>query len=286
MKSFKYLLEFIIIIILFSLFKIFGLKVSSYLSGKMFTLIGPLFRSKKKINQNISIVFDKKSNLELKDFKKKMWNYYGRILAEYIFLKNFRNDTSNKYIDIEGNNFLDEIKMNNESVIFVSGHFDNFELMAMHLEKCKINLSAIYRPLNNFFLNKIMEYWRRKYICKNQIKKGRSSIRELIKLFNNGTSVALMIDQRVSEGIKSNFFNKKAYTTTIPAQFVKKFNCRVVPIHIDRKNGIKFKLKIFKPIKFNQNDSIEKITEELNLWLENRILENPSKWIWTHDRWK
>ncbi len=286
MKSFKYLLEFIIIIILFSLFKIFGLKVSSYLSGKMFTLIGPLFRSKKIINQNISIAFDKKSDLALKDFKKNMWNYYGKILAEYIFLKNFRNDTSNKFIDIEGNNFLNEIKMNNERVIFISGHFDNFELMAMYLEKSKINLSTIYRPLNNFFLNKIMEYLRKKYICKNQIKKGRSSIRELIKLFNNGTSVALMIDQRVSEGIKSNFFNKKAYTTTIPAQFVKKFNCRVVPIHIDRKNGIKFKLKIFKPIKFNQNDSIEKITEELNLWLENRILENPSKWIWTHDRWK
>ena len=158
--------------------------------------------------------------------------------------------------------------------------------MAMYLEKSKINLSAIYRPLNNLFLNRIMEHLRKKYICKNQIKKGRSSVRELIKLFNNGTSIALMIDQRVSEGIKTNFFNKEAYTTTIPAQFVKKFNCRVVPIHIDRKIGLKFKLKIFKPIKFDQNDSVDKITKELNLWLENRILENPSKWIWTHDRWK
>ena len=215
-----------------------------------------------------------------------MWNYYGKILAEYIFLKNFRNNTTNKYIDVEGENFLNEIKTNNERVIFVSGHFDNFELMAMHLEKSKINLSAIYRPLNNFFLNRIMEYLRKKYICKNQIKKGRSSIRELIKLFNDGTSIALMIDQRVSEGIKSNFFKKEAYTTTIPAQFVKKFNCRVVPIYIDRIDDLKFKLKIFEPIKFNQNDSIDKITEELNLWLEKRILENPSKWIWTHDRWK
>ena len=286
MKSFKYFLEFIIIIIFFSLFKILGIKVSSYLSGRIFALIGPLFRSKKIINKNISIALENKSDLLIKNYKKDMWNYYGKILAEYIFLKNFRNDKSNKYINVEGENFLNEIKTNNERVIFVSGHFDNFELMAMYLEKSKINLSAIYRPLNNFFLNRIMEYLRKKYICKNQIKKGRSSIRELIKLFNNGTSIALMIDQRVSEGIKSKFFKKEAYTTTIPAQFVKKFNCRVVPIYIDRLDNFKFKLKIFEPIKFSQNDSVDKITEELNLWLEKRILENPSKWIWTHDRWK
>jgi len=286
MKSFKYFLEFIIIIIFFSLFKILGIRLSSYLSGRIFALIGPLFRSKKIINKNISIALENKSDLLIKNYKKNMWNYYGKILAEYIFLKNFRNDKSNKYINVEGENFLNEIKTNNERVIFVSGHFDNFELMAMYLEKSKINLSAIYRPLNNFFLNRIMEYLRKKYICKNQIKKGRSSIRELIKLFNNGTSIALMIDQRVSEGIKSKFFNKEAYTTTIPAQFVKKFNCRVVPIYIDRLDNFKFKLKIFEPIKFSQNDSVDKITEELNLWLEKRILENPSKWIWTHDRWK
>ena len=286
MKTLKYFLEFLVIIIFFSIFKVLGIKISSFLSGKIFTLIGPLFRSKKTINQNLSLVLKNKSEIQIENYKNEMWDYYGKILAEYNFLKNFRNDTSNKYIDVEGENFLDEIKTNNESVIFVSGHFDNFELMAMYLEKSKINLSAIYRPLNNLFLNRIMEHLRKKYICKNQIKKGRSSVRELIKLFNNGTSIALMIDQRVSEGIKSNFFNKEAYTTTIPAQFVKKFNCRVVPIHIDRKNVLKFKLKIFKPIKFDQNDSIDKITKELNLWLENRILENPSKWIWTHDRWK
>ena len=178
------------------------------------------------------------------------------------------------------------IQNQNQKVVFISGHFSNFELMAMQIDKIGIKVGAIYRPLNNFFLNKIMEHIRKKYICKNQIKKGRSSIRELITSFKKGSSVALMIDQRVSEGLKTTFFGQKAYTTTIPAQFVKKFNCKVVPIYIDRDNGIKFKLKIFEPLKFNSQDSIEKITENLNLWLEKRILENPSKWIWTHNRWK
>ena len=158
--------------------------------------------------------------------------------------------------------------------------------MALSLEKYGINLSAIYRPLNNIFMNKIMENLRKKYICKNQVKKGRSSIRELLNLFNNGSSIALMIDQRVSESIKINFFNKKAYTTTIPAQFVKKYNCKVVPIYIERIEGVSFKLKVFEPIKFTKDQNIEEITIVLNKWLEKAVSLNPSKWIWTHDRWK
>ena len=285
-KTFKYLIEFLIIIFFFIIFKIIGIKLSSFISGKIFSIVGPLFRSKKTINQNMFIALPNKSSAEIEKYKNNMWNYYGKILAEYPFLNKFRNDESKKYIIIDGENYLEEIKSKNESVIFISGHFDNFELMALCLEKNKINLSAIYRPLNNIFLNKIMEYLRKKYICKNQIKKGRSGIRELIQLFKSGSSIALMIDQRVSEGIKSEFFGKKAYTTTIPAQFFKKFNCKIVPIHIERGDTIKFRLKVFKPIQFNQNDSIEDITDELNLWLQNRIQKNPSQWIWTHNRWK
>ena len=282
----RYFLEFVIIIIFFFLFKILGLKFSSFISGKIFTFFGPLFRSKKTIIKNFKIAFPNTPIENIKEHSCKMWNYYGRIFAEYPFMSDFRNDKKNKYIKIIGEEILEEIKKNKENVIFVSGHFDNFELMAMYLEKSGITLSAIYRPLNNLFMNRIMENLRKKYICKNQIKKGRSSIRELLNLYKNGSSIALMIDQRVSESSRVNFFNKGAYTTTIPAQFIKKYNCRVVPIHIERIKGVNFQLKIFEPIKFRENQNIEEITVILNDWLEKVIISNPSKWIWTHDRWK
>ena len=286
MKTFKYFLEFLVIILLLLIYRILGIKISSFLSGKLFAIVGPLFRSKKIIHKNLALALKEESNIKIKEYEKKMWNYYGQILAEYIFLRKFRNDTSNKYFTIEGQNILDSIKEKNESVIFISGHFDNFELMAMHLEKSEINLSAIYRPLNNFFLNKIMEHIRKKYICKNQIKKGRSSIRELITSFKKGSSVAIMIDQRVSEGLKTNFFGQKAYTTTIPAQFVKKFNCKVQPVYIQRSKNHYFNIVFDEPISFEKSETIEDITSKLNLWLENKISLNPDQWIWTHNRWK
>ena len=285
-KFFRYFIESLIIILFFLFFKILGVKKSSYISGKIFCLIGPLFRSKKIINQNFKTALPDVSEEQIKNYTSNMWNYYGRILAEYPFLKNFRNNSKNINIEIIGKEILKDIQKKNENVIFVSGHFDNFELMAMTIEKSGIDVLAIYRPLNNFFMDKIMVNLRKKYICKNQIKKGRSNVRELLRLFNNGYSIALMIDQRVSEGIPSPFFNKEALTTTIPAQFVKKFDCRVVPIYIDRVLDTNFKINIFEPIKFEKDESVEIITSKLNLCLENMISKNPSKWIWSHNRWK
>ena len=215
-----------------------------------------------------------------------MWNNYGRILAEYIFIKDLRNGKFQNNIEIEGQEILNQVKKNNEPVIFISGHFNNFELMAMEIEKTGIKLAAVYRPLNNKFLNFIMERIRKKYLCKNQIKKGISGTKQLLSFFKKKTSIALMIDQRVSQGIKSNFFNHKAFTTTIPAQFVKKFKCKVVPIYIERVKDVNFKLTIYEPKIYSEKETIESITLDLNNLLEKLILKNPDQWIWSHNRWK
>ena len=286
MSIIKYFFEFLIIIILFIFFKILGLKFASYVGGKLGNLFGPIFRSNKKIKSNVLRAFPNLETNEIQRITEMMWNNYGRILSEYMFMKKFRQSKLNYNITIIGQEILDKIKNSGEQVIFISGHFNNFELMAMQIEKSGINLAAIYRPLNNIFVNIIMERIRKNYICKNQIKKGQSGIRELLSLFHKGHSIALMIDQRLSEGIKSKFFGEEAYTTTIPAQFVKKFDCKIVPIYIERSNGINFKMKVFEPIKYDKNIPTEKITSDLNSWLERMILNNPGQWIWSHDRWK
>ena len=131
-----------------------------------------------------------------------------------------------------------------------------------------------------------MERIRKNYICKNQIKKGIGGMKKLINLKKNNSCTALMIDQRVSEGILSNFFNRKALTTTVPAQLVKKFNIPVIPIHIERIKNINFKITVNKPIIFTENETIQSITDKLNQELEKMILIKPEQWIWSHNRWK
>ena len=286
MKIIKYFLQFLFIIIFFFLFKILGLSISSALGGRLFEKIGPLFRSKKLIHSNLKKAFPDISLDHLNRITKMMWNNYGRVFAEYMFIKKFREDRSNKNIIIEGQEILEDIKKKNKSVVFISGHLSNFELMAMHIEKSGIKLSAIYRPLNNIFLNKIMERIRKKYICKYQIKKGIGGMKKLMHLKKLNYSTALMIDQRVSQGIRSDFFNQKALTTTIPAQLVKKFKIPIVPIFIERINNINFKIVIKNPITFDNEETTKTITDKLNLVLEKMISYKPELWIWSHNRWK
>ena len=286
MKLLKYFFQFLLVIISFGLFKILGPNISSNISGVIFEKVGPLFRSKKIIHSNIKKAIPDINSHNLDNITKLMWNNYGRVFAEYMFIKNFRTGKLASQIEIDGQEILNEIKKNNKQVIFVSGHLSNFELMAMHLDRTGIKLSAIYRPLNNIFLNPIMERIRKKYICENQIKKGIGGMKKLIDLKKNHYSTALMIDQRVSEGILSNFFNQEALTTTIPAQLVKKYNIPVVPIYIERIKGIKFKITINKPINFSKETSIKNITDELNNILEKMIITKPEYWIWSHNRWK
>jgi len=172
MKQIKYFFQFLLIMIFFFIFKIFGYRISSNFGGKLFEIVGPLFRSKHLIHSNILKAIPNSNIKNINNITKLMWNNYGRVFGEYVFIKNFRHGKLNSRIEIEGQDILDKIKKFNKQVVFISGHFANFELMALHLEKSGIPLSTIYRPLNNIFLNKIMERIRNKYICEKQIKKG------------------------------------------------------------------------------------------------------------------
>ena len=291
MKIFKYTLEAIFFYLLFFLIRLFGLNFGRKICSFFFKNLGKYFRSEKIIKENISIALGDIPNSDIKNIVDSMWENYGFILAEYIHLYKFRfNKFSKPYLNLIGKEILDKIQASNKPAIFISGHFGSFELMAMELEKNKLNLAAIYRPLNNIFLNPFMVYLRKKYICKNQIEKGLSGTRKAIEFIKKNHSVALMVDQRLGESERYPFFSKTAHTTTLPAQLALKFNCQIVPIYLERKENNFFNMEILKPIEFNKTDNVEKdkknLTIKINQILEKMILRNPKHWIWTHGRWK
>ena len=291
MKFFKYLIEAFIIYLLFLLFRVFGIEFSRKFSSFLLSKFGFFFRRKKIIKNNILKVFKDYSNHEIDKLIEKMWSNYGLTFAEYVFLDKFRfNKFQNNHIEISGEEIITEIKNKGKPVIFISAHLGNFELMAMELEKKNINLAAIYRPLNNFFLNPFMVYLRKKYLCKRQVKKGLIGTRETINYLKKNYSIALMVDQRVGESERYPFFGLPAHTTTIPAQLALKYDLEIIPIYLERRENNFFKMEIQQPIKYkktqNSDEDKKNITVEINKIIEKMILKNPSQWIWTHSRWK
>ena len=289
MKIFKYFIQFTIVLSLFATFRIIGLQSASFMGSCLAKILGPLFRSKKIIEKNLKICFKKIDQKEIKRISLGMWDNIGRTFSEYVFLKNFQKNHNN-LIKLNGTEYLDEIKNSNKPVVFVSGHFSNFELLGTKLNQYGIRFCAIYRPLNNIFLNPIMEYLRLKYVCPIMIKKGRSNIRELLNNIKSGYSVIIIADQRTSEGKKIEFFNYPALTTTIPAQISLKYNYKVVPLYIERLSDSNFEVTIYKPIEFKKSGNHEKdtyyLTLEINKQIEKMILKKPEHWLWLHNRWK
>ena len=283
-KFFKYFFQAIIVYLFFIIGKLVGLKLSRIIFSTIFKLFAPAFKSKKIIDKNLSIFASEVPNIDKNQIISEMWKNYGMTFIEYMFLNTFRKNSS--HIEIKGDENLNVAISKKKPLIFVSGHFANFELMSMEITKRNIKLATIYRPLNNIFLNPFMEILRKKFICKNQIKKGLNGVRDAIEYIKNDFSIALMIDQRVSEGEKINLFKKPALTTTLPAQLALKYKLSIVPVFIQRKSNSKFVLEFQNEIKSEDfHDKLE-LTQKLNEVLEKMVVRNPSQWIWTHNRWK
>ena len=283
-KKIFYFIQALVIYFLFLIGFILGIKLSRIFFASLFSLFGPFFRSRKIIDKNLNIFLPNISVEKRNEIISNMWNNYGKTFIEYIFLKKIKKQEHSIEIEDEAN--LSDIIKKKHPVIFVSGHFANFELMSMTIVNKNIKLATIYRPLNNIFLNPFMEFLRKKYVCKNQIKKGINGVRKAIEYIKQDYSIALMIDQRVSEGKNINFFGKSALTTTLPAQLAEKFNLKIIPVFIERTNNNKFKIKFFKHIDPKDYKSKLDISSKLNEILESMISKNPNQWIWTHNRWK
>jgi len=291
MKIIRYFLEFVIVIIFFLIFKIIGLKLSSDLGEIIGKYFGPLFRKKTIAKKNILIAFPDLNENSINEMIERMWKNIGRIFGEYIHINKFSiMDLKKIKIGFANKNNFEILKKNNKPVVFFSGHFANFELMAKCLQELGFNIGAIYRPLNNIFLNPIMEFIRKKYICPIQIEKGSNGTKKLIKHISTNNPLALMIDQRLSSSIRVPFFNQPATTTTTPAKLAIKYDALLVPVFLKRLEKNNFEFFIEEPLIINRTNDYDKnifnITQSMNKKIEEFIKRDPAHWLWSHDRWK
>ena len=291
MKIIRYFLEFILVIFFFLVFKIIGLKLSSDLGEIIGKYFGPLFRKKTIAKKNILIAFPDLNENSINEMIDRMWKNIGRIFGEYIHINKFSIiDNNKKKIVFTNRNNAEILKKNNKPIVFFSGHFANFELMAKCLQELGFDIGAIYRPLNNIFLNPIMEFIRKKYICPIQIEKGSNGTKKLIKHISNNNPLALMVDQRLSSSIRVPFFDQPATTTITPAQLAIKYDALLVPVFLKRLEKTNFEFFIEEPLITNQTNDYDKdifnITQIMNIKIEEFIKRDPAHWLWSHDRWK
>ena len=286
-KQIKFFIEYIVVFLLFLFLSFLPLNFVSILGNLALRLFGPLSRSHKITLLNLRKIFSNLREDDIKKIAKKSWGNLGKTIFELSILKKLI-DKKNHKITLYGLDNLKTLIEKNEPVIFFSIHQSNWELLVPVIDQLGISVGAIYRHINNKFIDKLILKKRNQSIDLKKsfyTPKGKQSAKEIIDGIKKGLSVVLLVDQKDSAGEIVPFFDIPTKTQIGFLKLAKKYNMKIIPVHNIRNNNNQFELKFFPPIekisdKLSDIDAMKKIHCIIEQW----ISDNPSGWFLQHNR--
>jgi len=290
--DFIYKLEAFGLKILEKIFLLIGLKWSSFISGLLMVLIGPLTPPSFLALRNL-----KKAMPELTFFQRfkimlGMWNNLGKNIAEFVLINNMSFEEIQKYINIddETQKNLEKIKNSKDGELIFTAHFGNWEIFSRIFEYLNVPTSGVYRPLNNKYVDEIVLKYRKRNKIVEMIPKGANGVMKLVRSLKEGRKILMLVDQRLSNGLNVKFLNNDAKTTDSIATFALKYNRKVYSTVVFRRSFSSFfdiKVEEFDVVNTgNLKEDIEATTIKINEKIEEWIRLKPEQWFWVHNRWK
>ena len=283
-KLIRYAMEMQLIVLLSIYCKLFNIDKTSKQIGLLSRKLGPKLGISKRANQNLLKAIPTLNKRKRLEIIRDMWENLGRTSAEFFNIKTLIKEKSR--INIKGREILEENK--NNGVIYVSGHIANWEIIPIAIKEVDHLVGAVFRESNNYFFNKWM-IQKRKLITEYQFPKGPSGVKEILNFLKNNGSVAMLVDQKLSNGVKVKFFGQNAMTASTPASLSLKYGYPVIPLRVKRKDNVNFEVEFFNKIEIDRTGDLEidtlTFTKEINSFLEKIITENPEEWFWLHNRW-
>ena len=270
----------IIILPFFVILKILPYKISSFICGYLLFLIAPFSKYQKRVLNNLNIAFPEKSKREKIQISKQFWFNFGQIIGELPHIDKLIN--SEKLVTIGHE------KIQNGPAILIGAHLANWEFLLRVGEVSGRRVGFVYRPINNWILNKL-QFARNSKIDADFFKKGRLAAIGMANKLKNGEVIGLTNDQILREGIMVPFFGKKAPTPHAAAIMSLKWDVPIFMVRLERIDMFNFKMTIEDEIKIKTNktfdDKVYKLTEVISQRIEQWIIERPEQWLWAHRRW-
>ena len=288
-RRLRYWLETAGFLLVMGFFGLFNVDRASAIGGWIGrNLVGRTYLSRRPL-RNLRSAYPEKSEAEIQAILMGMWNNLGRVMAEYAHLDSLRWDGPSPRVTLSGTEHLEDAKARGKGMLFVSGHFANWEVMPSVAREYGFSGGSVVRPPNNPYVSRWMERLRARNGLQEQIPKGAQGTRRTFSLLRRGDVICLLVDQRTSEGIQVPFFGRPAFTTPAPAALALKLGAVIVPVSIERVNGARFHLRVFPIIEppntgDPERDMIE-LTAAMTRFIEERVRERPSEWLWIHKRW-
>lgn len=288
LQKLQYWLEAAAFFTFIGIFRALGLNGASDFGGWLASTLGPLTPLHKRARRRMQRVLDN-SDEQANRILLGMWENLGRTIGEMPHLGKFRPFEPGGHIEFDDYEIADAIKSRDSGAIWVSGHFANWELMPALMTKYGLNGGVVYRPPNNPYVDNYLVNLRRKYAAPIQIPKGPKGVRDIISHLKNKGHLAMLVDQRMSDGIEVPFFGIPTMTPAAPAQLALRHNLPIIVVSFERTGGPNFRARLYDPIEpvstGDRDGDMKKIMTRVNLILERCIRARPHEWLWLHRRW-
>lgn len=272
-----------------SLFRILGPERASNLGGWLGRTVGPSLPFSERARRNLRLAMPELSEAETERIVRGTWENSGRVFGEMVHLERMAADGMIEVApaEIEA---LRQIKEDGLPLLLLSGHLANFELFSVLAPFHGFPLTAIYRAPNNPRADRI---WRQLRGKTNLLAKGPDTLRAVTRTMADGGNLALMIDQKLNEGIEVPFFGHPAMTNPLPAHFAARFKAPLVFGWAERLGPARYRIKTecIEPAEpagktgSAKREAFYETTLRINRVLEQRIREQPENWFWLHRRW-
>ncbi len=264
-----------------------GLERASGLGGRLLRIFGPMTSVHRTVLRNLTLAFPDMDPTERARLAMDQWEQTGRTFAELTMMD--RLTPASGRIEIVGAERLEAIRTGGKPVVFVSGHFANFELMPAVILAAGIPCQITYRATNNPYVDRQIRANRARYGVKLFAPKGGDGARELLLGLQRGESVALMNDQKFSEGPEVRFFGHPVNAAPGPSRLALRFGTVLQPMSVTRLPGVRFRLTVHEPIELEASGDraadIARGVQAVTSFVEDRVREHPVDWFWVHKRW-
>lgn len=285
----RYALEAAAFFTLTALFRLMGVDFASAAGGLLGRAVFYRTRPTARARANLSACYPDKSPEEIDSILREMWDNLGRVVAEYAHLDKFSLNGARPRIEIANVDIADRLLAEGKGLLFISGHFGNWEVMPFAAYQHGVDGGEVYRPVNNPYVDRWIVEQRRKNGPKDQITKGAQGTKRIFTLLRAGKAIFMLVDQKTNEGLPVPFFGRTAMTTPAPAALALKLGAVIVPIGNERLNGARFRMTVHEPIAFTPTGDHDRdvlaLTTRINEVIEECVRERPSQWLWIHRRW-
>ncbi|WP_341789988.1 lipid A biosynthesis lauroyl acyltransferase [Rickettsia endosymbiont of Polydrusus tereticollis] len=287
LKNIRYLFEYFVVITAMKILSLFGIDRAGNICSFIARKIGILLAVNKIARKNIHAVFG--DSLDIENIIDQTWDNFGRFIGEFPYISTMSEQELLQRIEIIGTENIDEFRKAGQPFLLFTGHFANWDIALKLIHKFYPKFSIIYRKANNPYVNRLINEIRSSDKLK-LIPKGAEGSRGLINAIKQGDAIAMLVDQKMNDGIEVPFLGTPAMTPHAIAKIALQFKYPIIPCQIVRTRGSHFKAIIHPPLMFQQtgDDKVDyyNIMLNINQILGEWVKQNPGQWFWFHNRWK